>query len=71
MLVPKFLIYYPQMWGYHPFKSSFLPANNKATLDKTKKSISWSGRLSFIICRLHDERRYHIAEQINRLVSIL
>ena len=71
MLVPKFLIYYPQMWGYHPFKSSFLSANNKATLDKTEKSISWSGRLSFIICHLHDERRYHIAEQVKRLVSIL
>ena len=71
MLVPKFLIYYPQMWGYHPFKSSFFPANNKGTLDKTEKSISWSGRLSFIICHLHDERRYHIAEQIKRLVSIL
>ena len=71
MLVPKIFLYYRQMWGYHPFKGSLLPANNKATLDKTKKSISWSGRLSFIICRLHDGGRYHIAEEINGLVSIL
>ena len=52
MLVPKILLYYPQMWGYHPFKGSLLPANNKTTLDKTKKNISLSRRLSFIIYRL-------------------
>ena len=39
MLVPKVLLYYPQMWEYHPFKGFVLPANNKTTLDKTKKNI--------------------------------
>ena len=53
MLVPKIPLYYPQMGGrYHPFKGSLLPANNKTTLDKIKKNISLSRRLSFIICRL-------------------
>ena len=43
--------YYPLLStnvGYHPFKGSLLPANNKATLDKTKKNISSSRRLSFL-----------------------
>ena len=43
MLVPKILLCYPQMWGYHPFKGSLLPANNKATLDKTKKTCLYQG----------------------------
>ena len=40
---PKILLYYPQMWGYHPFKGSLLPANNKTTLDKTKKRYPYQG----------------------------
>ena len=51
MLVPKILLCYPQMWGYHPFKGSLLPANNKATLDKTKKNMSLSRRLSFLFAK--------------------
>ena len=49
MLVPKIPLYYPQMGGrYHPFKGSLLPANNKTTLDKIKKNISLSRRLSLL-----------------------
>ena len=70
MLVPKVLLYYPQMWEYHPFKGFVLPANNKTTLDKTKKNIFWSRRLSFMICHLREGGHYCIAEQINGLVFI-
>ena len=47
MLLPKIPLYYPQMCGYHSFEGSLFPANNKTTLDKTKKTFL-SRRLSFL-----------------------
>ena len=43
MLVPKILLYYPQMHGYHAFKDSLLAASNKTTLDKIKKAYLGQG----------------------------
>ena len=32
MLVPKAILYYPQMWDYHPCMGSLYPAKNKRNL---------------------------------------